>query len=331
VTGRYACARHALETAEPVYATASPVRRWLLIEQAGPWGRDAVLESRIDPTTGGALKARAAALGARLLLIRTHGNDVSPTTRVVVAVSRQAGGFAEAFEVGGPADVLDLDLSPLAEERPSGGTGLDRPLFLVCTNGRHDACCAEYGRPLARALSAAHPEATWECSHIGGDRFAGNVVCLPEGVYYGRVGPLEAPRVAAAHLAGRIDLAHYRGRSCHSFVVQAADYLVRRALALDRLDDLRAERRESLDVGVHRVTLAVRDGRRVRAEVRVTPDPEPRRLTCQALRPAPADAGYWFEEWPGKSLASGLMTVAALLTATAASPKPTEMRSTLPW
>ena len=27
--------------------------------------------------------------------------------------------------------------------------------------------------------------------HVGGDRFAGNLVCLPEGLYFGRVGPEE--------------------------------------------------------------------------------------------------------------------------------------------
>ena len=64
----------------------------------------------------------------------------------------------------------------------------------VCTHGRHDACCAERGRPVAAALAAAHPEQTWEVSHIGGDRFAANVLVLPDGLYYGRVSAADAPR-----------------------------------------------------------------------------------------------------------------------------------------
>jgi len=28
------------------------------------------------------------------------------------------------------------------------------PIYLVCTNGRHDRCCATYGRPLAQELVA---------------------------------------------------------------------------------------------------------------------------------------------------------------------------------
>jgi (2Fe-2S) ferredoxin len=215
---------------------------------------------------------------------RRGGERARPA--LVIAVSRQAGSFAEAFEIATPADTLDLDLTPLRSDGSCGGQRLDEPLFLVCTNGRHDACCAEYGRPVARALASAHPDSTWECSHIGGDRFAANVVCLPEGVYYGRVAPFDAARIAAAHRAGRLVLDHYRGRSCHPFVVQAADLFVRRELGLVHLDDLAATRVERRPAAVYRTMFATRDGREIVADVAVAPDPEPRRLTCQALRAA---------------------------------------------
>ena len=162
MTVRYACARHARETAEPLYATASPILRWLLIEQDGHWGHDAVLESRIDPATGRALKARAAGLGARLLLVRRHGARGRSRHRVFFAVTDQREGFVEEVEVATPADVLDLDLSPLRDHRRCGGRLLREPLFLVCTNGRHDACCAEYGRPLDAALASSLGDRVWE-------------------------------------------------------------------------------------------------------------------------------------------------------------------------
>jgi hypothetical protein len=206
-------------------------------------------------------------------------------------VTDQTQGFVEAHEVATPAGVLDLDLAPLRDHRRCGGRRLEEPLFLVCTNGRHDACCAEYGRPLARALAQAQPESTWECSHVGGDRFAGNLVCLPEGVYYGLLGPFDGPRVAAAHLDGRVDLEHYRGRSCHPFVVQAADYFARRELGLLGVHDLVAERLERLDGDTSRVVFATPDGRRVVTDVVVTADPDPRRLTCRAARARGAPRG----------------------------------------
>ena len=43
------CATLSRALAEPLYGTASRVRGWVLLEQPGPWGREAVLESRLEP------------------------------------------------------------------------------------------------------------------------------------------------------------------------------------------------------------------------------------------------------------------------------------------
>jgi len=72
----------------------------------------------------------------------------------------------------------------------------------------------------------------WQSSHVGGDRFAGNLVALPDGVYYGRVEPSEAWPVIEASLAGRLHLPCYRGRSCHGFAAQAAELGVREETGL---------------------------------------------------------------------------------------------------
>lgn len=286
---RFSCARDAQERGEALCATASHVRRWLLLEQDGPWGRDAVLESRLDLAAARALKARARSLGARLLLIRRHGRHEAGPPVAYAAVTAERGSWAEEFELDEPAGLLDVDLRPLAEDRPSGGREVDRPLYLVCTNGRHDACCAEFGRPLARALATAYPDRTWECSHVGGDRFAANLVCLPEGVYYGRLGPLEARRVAQAHDGGRLVLDHYRGRSCYPFAVQAAEYLLRRELGLERLDDLSVLDTQRGVVGDTRaVTFETAAGERHVVEVEVSAGAQPQRLTCHAAQPSMA-------------------------------------------
>jgi len=104
---------------------------------------------------------------------------------------------------------------------PPGAQQADA-LILVCTHGRHDTCCAVRGRPVAAALAATWPEKTWECSHVGGDRFAANVVVLPDGAYYGDVEAEEAVDVVAAHLAGAMSARHLRGLSTQPPVVQAA-------------------------------------------------------------------------------------------------------------
>ncbi len=143
------------------------------------------------------------------------------------------------------ADILDLDLAGLSAGRSVGLTGLHEPIFAVCTHGRHDPCCAERGRPVAAAMAAAHPQLTWECSHLGGDRFAGNVLVLPDGIYYGRVGADRAAQLIASHRAGRLDLAHLRGWSAQPAAVQVAEIALRRRLGEDRIAALRP-------VGTHR-------------------------------------------------------------------------------
>src|SRR5439155_25430625 len=101
-------------------------------------------------------------------------------------------------------ETLDLDLDRASSGLPTGAGRLEtEPLYLVCTHGRHDPCCAERGRPLAAAMSDAGGDRAWECSHIGGDRFAGNLLCFPHGLYFGRAGPQDGPRIAAAYARGK--------------------------------------------------------------------------------------------------------------------------------
>jgi (2Fe-2S) ferredoxin len=186
-------------------------------------------------------------------------------------------------------EVLDLDLASFRTGGPSGLAAYDGSLFCVCTNGRHDACCAERGRPVARALDQAHPEETWEVSHIGGDRFAANMVVVPHGLYYGRLDPTSAIAVAGSHLAGELDLDHLRGRASYPMPVQAAEHFLRRELGATREDALSLQGRAS-DADVTTVIFAVAGGT---YEVRVRSSRDPgtaTRLTCKAGRPNPVPA-----------------------------------------
>ena len=279
---RFRCSEASRAKGEPRYATASTVRRWILVEEPGPWGRDAVRDSRLAAGAGAALKALAQALGARVLLIRRHGRSDPAERTCLVACTTVDTSRVERLAFGSAADLLDLDWTPLLRDEPVGGDPVARPVYLVCTNGRHDLCCAERGRPLAAALAPAVGEDLWECSHFGGDRFAGNLVCLPHGLYYGQVEPERGPGIAAAYAEGRIDLEHYRGRSCHPFVVQAADFLVREREGLLGLDDLVWQRRVGLDAGNAVVPFTDRAGRRLTATVEVRPDPQAQPLSCGA-------------------------------------------------
>lgn len=284
------CAAESLLRDEVVGGTATHVRTWLLLEHVGPWGDDALLDARLPDGVGAALKGLAKEHRAKVLLIRRFSSKPDGQgLRVFAARTDPVAPRIESGTVADPRELLDLDLAAL---RRGGSTGLpayDGSLFCVCTNGRHDACCAERGRPVARALNDAHPEETWEVSHIGGDRFAANMVVLPHGLYYGRLDPRSAIAVAGGHLSGELDLDRLRGRSAYPMPVQAAEIHLRRELGVTRVDDVTLIER-SINGDDTTATFAVAGGT-WEVVVRTTRDPATAaRLTCRAQRDNPVPA-----------------------------------------
>jgi len=177
-----------------------------------------------------------------LLARRHHRAHREPTFRLFLAFPARGLLLTTTFEV--PEDLTRIDLDAVARGEAPDWTPIEGPLFGVCTHGRHDACCAERGRPVAAALTASHPAQTWEISHMGGDRFAANMVVLPQGLYYGRMEPGTASQVAALHEQGRVDLMRLRGRSSYPMHVQYAEIALRRHLEEDRIDAVRLLRRQ---------------------------------------------------------------------------------------
>jgi hypothetical protein len=232
-TPRPFCSDIARENDEPLGATASRIDHWLLVEYRGLWSADAVSGSGLSDQ----VKARLRELKAerprtRLLLIRRPDRRRHQGLAVYAASSRQGEERLRTLELEEHEDLRGLD--PW-----EAGTASDEPLFLACTHGKHDPCCARRGRPLFDALSEQlDSDSVWQCTHIGGDRFAGNLLCLPHGVYYGRVERDDVPSVVDEHLLGRISLSHYRGRSCWPFAVQAAERRIRAEEGLTGIDDL---------------------------------------------------------------------------------------------
>jgi hypothetical protein len=224
---------------EPIAGTASTVTRWVLVEHGPAWAADALRSGGIPPE----LAERAELLWdrhrIRVVLVRRRYHEPGGGLRCFVIWTGRTDPWIERTKVKDLGELLDVDFSPLAHGRSVGFDRRRDPVFIVCTHGSHDTCCGLYGRPVADALAEWWPKETWECSHIGGDRFAGNVVCFARGDYFGRLDRDVAPTVMASYLDGRIDLEHYRGRTCYPFAVQAAEVWVRRQLRLDGIDDVR--------------------------------------------------------------------------------------------
>lgn len=158
-------------------------------------------------------------------------------------------------------------------------------LYLICTHGRHDRCCSVRGNPVARTLCARYGESAWECSHIGGDRFAANVVCLPRGAYFGRIDAHGAGALVDSYGDGTLDLDSFRGWSSLPFAVQAGEIATRRNLGLDKIDDLTTEswsKTSETEVSIAMTTEPFGD---LNVTVTLGRSEESYYLTCKAAQP----------------------------------------------
>ncbi len=257
-----------------------------MIEQPGPWGADAVPSSRLARAVGRELARRCRPLGVRIVLIRRTSTGPIGTRSVFVAHSDPSRPQLHRADLDDERGLLDIDVGAVARGDLAGiGRPHSEPLYLVCTNGKRDVCCAINGRPLVRELSSVEPDRTWECSHIGGDRFAANLVVLPDGLYFGRVEPADVAPLAEGLREGRVLLSRYRGRSWYDRASQFAEISVRRRFGLEELDGVEVEwRRRRPGDGPVRVSVRLPDGGSVVVELR-TRAYEPRPLTCGSTTP----------------------------------------------
>lgn len=184
------------EAGTPAWGTAPRADFWVCLEAPGPWGPKAATSARaLDPAVGAELEEAVAAMGGRLLLLRrasrnTVGDD--PLT-ALVSGGFDSGGWVTRFDVASGRDLLGWVRTWDADGRPVPADLEHEPLLLVCSHAHRDRCCAIEGRPLLAALEdAIEPEQLWECSHLGGHRFAPTALVLPTGQVLGRLTPTEA-------------------------------------------------------------------------------------------------------------------------------------------
>lgn len=241
--------------------TGSAIRSWLLVEHPGPWPEDVrerLLSAALSPARGARLQHLWVAEGLRPLVIRRPGRagrrSQGPRT---VLVGSTIGGhrWLERLTITDLADLGGLDLDALAAGRPGHGEPVDGPVFCVCTQSSVDACCAVRGRTVVAALAQTHPEQTWEVTHLGGCRFASNLLVLPDGVMHGRLDPQGASGVAEAAAAGRVAPGTLRGRTGAGRWAGGAEVAVRRLLGDSGPDDVVA-----LSVTEHPDTVTDEDG-----------------------------------------------------------------------
>ena len=290
VRSRALCAAVSSATAEPLAATASRIDNWILLEYRGMWDRDVLGASLLSDRLKARLREQLHALApSRLLFLKKPDRRASGRRHVYFGTSRVGEERLFGLEVDHLEDLLDFDFGAALASPEPPGVPVNDPVLVVCTHGKRDRCCAKNGRPVYDALCReAGSGAVWQSTHVGGDRFAGNVVVFPHALYYGRVEQEDAPGLLAAHAAGRIDLERYRGRAAYTFPAQAAEHAIRETEGLLGIDDLALVRCRRAGEDAWRVRFRGPERALFEVDVAAELGDEPVFLTCGAARPSRA-------------------------------------------
>ncbi|UPZ28543.1 sucrase ferredoxin [Streptomyces sp. LRE541] len=292
------CAKVSQDLEEPLAGTAATARTWLLVEQPGPWGAEALTSSHLDPVLGRALERAAEGTGVRIALIRRPGRHADchqAAERQVYAAHTTPGNvWLHSATTTDPEQLLTLDFADLGrglsgtfdtalDARPHTGD----PLALVCTNGKRDRCCALLGRPLAAELAASGVAGAWEVTHLGGHRFSPTLLVLPFGYAYGRAEAHAVKEVLQGVREGRVVTEGCRGSSAWERPGQAAELAVRTAVREDAAGALSVVRIEG-EAPHWEVTISHTDGRRWLVAVAQGASAPPRAQSCGSALGSPA-------------------------------------------
>ena len=203
--------------------TATEATHWLLIEDPSPWGEHAVEEADWYPEVRDALEEWHEEIpDLRVQLIRRGLQTWNAPGRIrCLAVRAGPQPVVRRWSVDAYRGLAALPVVDALRAAPDAAD--PAPLLLTCVNGRRDACCAKWGRPVAEAAAETAPEGAWQSSHLGGHRFAPTALVLPHGTHYGWLRPDDLPDLMAAHRRGQLyDLDRVRGAVHQPRPVQAA-------------------------------------------------------------------------------------------------------------
>ena len=223
------CSHASHEAAEPLAGTAPHARAWIVLEHPGPWGRDAIGDSGLAPDLVSHLTQALEKSGVRTVLARHESRRrVGPAhpRNVWVATCSESGSRGIYGEVTELRELCEWDLNAIADGHlPAFGRAIESLWQFVCTHSKRDKCCATLGRRYSSQLRG--DAQVWECSHLGGHRFAPTSLFLPSGRLYGRL-----DQCAAYPVQSEPSAAALRGACYLQPVAQVADQAVREILDL---------------------------------------------------------------------------------------------------
>jgi hypothetical protein len=282
------CSVLARQAGEPIFGTATEVKFWLLLEYREPWRAKAEDDNDLPARIQSFLTEQLTAIPDSRLLFVKQQHPVREELKVFAVSTDESAPALYEFELESYDDLLALDFTGIGAV---SSRRREEPLFLACTNTKRDKCCAKFGIPAFQALQESQGEAAWQCSHIGGHRYAPNILFLPHSVNYGFLSPEEIGPAAVTYRDGRLyDLDHYRGRTYYAPHVQAADYFLRQELSLYDLAAVRLRSAELVAKDTWRVRFdipATGEGHQLELISRVTEEPRLTSCSPSILEPVP--------------------------------------------
>jgi hypothetical protein len=242
------CSQESLDQHESLIGTAPRADVWFLLEYHGRWGKKALAESEIPDGVKKHLNAQLDLIPeSRLLLIKQPREENVRGFAFFAALPKTNPPVLYRFQLNDYDDLLDYNLVSIANADPKYADDIaDEPIFVNCTNGLRDQCCALHGVATYWELQNRFPGKVWESTHHGGHRFAANFMHLPDGLSYGRLRKESAASVLQTCLDGRVALDNFRGRTTLEDPVQAAEIMLRQKLSLDTIDALSVTGSEAL-------------------------------------------------------------------------------------
>lgn len=247
---------------EPLVATAPHMTTWFLLEYPGRWMSRAVKDNDLPEPVKSRLDSYLRFIPqSRLLLIRQRPRLVSGGLRFFVARTHADRQALYEFVLDDYEALLELDLGAIAQGDASyEAYRRARPLFTICMHGRRDRCCPLFGLPVHVEMMQHGGPAVWQSSHIGGHRFAPNVISFPQGAVYGRVPPQRARALMNDCRDGLVTPDLLRGRACYEAPIQAADVYLRQATGARELDAFTLRGVDADARGAWTVTFAAKSG-----------------------------------------------------------------------
>jgi hypothetical protein len=217
-TERSYCSEQSRAQAEPMAGTADQVDVWILLEYVPVWSAKAITDNALAAPTrdwlrGLVSEAQQRALKPRVVFIRQPEIDRKEVTLFICANDG-----LRRFDAPDYATLTQLSLANTLT-----GASIPAMHYFVCTNGQRDVCCARFGLPVYSALREHVAERVWQTTHVGGHRFAPNILTLPQGALYGRVQSDDVDRFVACVEQNGLAASWLRGRTRYAPEVQAAE------------------------------------------------------------------------------------------------------------